>query len=73
MKQILITGWRVGANKVAADELLAYKAGLGLDKGKALIDAVLNGAFVRIDVIDDQVAETLVEKLQALNFEARID
>ncbi len=67
-----ITGWRPGAKKVCADKLLADEAGLGLAAGKRVIERVLDGEVVSLEIEDRNLADSIVGELQGLGFDARL-
>ena len=72
MTRIELTGWRHGANKVGADKLLAYDAGLGLSTGKKVVDGVMAGRATAFEVADAQHAERIVSQLNEMGFDARM-
>jgi len=62
MKEIILTGWKPGLNKVALSKLLRDDAGLSLGKAKQAVDALLDDENVVIAIESDECAESILEK-----------
>ncbi len=62
MKEIILTGWKPGLNKVALSKLLRDDAGLSLGKAKQAVDALLNDESVVIAIESDECAESILEE-----------
>lgn len=70
MPWLNITGWREGMQKVSATEVLRDHLGLGLAEAKGLVDAILDGCELRLEVDADVAVEELAAALQALGVDA---
>lgn len=62
--KLKLTGYVYGMNKAASDKLLAREAGLGLMKGKQVVDRVMAGETVEIVIDDHDQAMMLAEALR---------
>ena len=58
-------------NKVEVDKLLAYEVGLGLTKGKRMVDALLAGQPGMIVVPPDS-AQRILQQLRALGVDCEL-
>lgn len=71
MAKIVLQSWREGMNKVAVDKLLAYDVGLGLSRGKGMVDALLAGRPGTIQVPSDS-AQSILQRLRALGVDCEL-
>ena len=62
-----------GGNKVAGTKLFRGELGLGLKSAKAITDEVMDGNRPVIEVASQEQAQTLVEQLALIGFEAEVD
>jgi len=67
-----VTGWRVGAQTLAAVQAVRQAAQLGLADAKRMVDDVLGGTPVVFDVGDAKSAQELVSALDRLKFDAQL-
>lgn len=70
--QVLVTGWRVGAQTVSAIEVIRTASQLGLAEAKQLVERVLSGAAVVVKVDSIGVAQELFTTLDRLSFDADV-
>jgi ribosomal protein L7/L12 len=59
MARIILSGWKSPFNKVGLNRLLRAKAGLSLGEAKHIVDNVLEGIEVPIDVDSRKLADEL--------------
>jgi len=69
--QVRVTGWRVGAQTVSAIQAIREASPLGLADAKGLVERVLAGAPIVIDVDNAASAQALVSALDRLKFDAQ--
>jgi len=67
-----VTGWRAGAQTVSAIQTVREAAQLGLADAKRLVEDVLGGACIVVDVGDATSAQELVSTLDRLKFDAQL-
>jgi ribosomal protein L7/L12 len=70
--QVRVTGWRVGAQTVAAIQAVREATQVGLADAKRLVEDVLSGAPIILDVGDEKSAQELVSTLDRLKFTAQL-
>ncbi len=70
--RVRVIGWRVGAQAVSAIQAIREATRLGLADAKRLVDDVLSGAPIVLDVVDEQSAQRLVSTLDRLKFDAQL-
>ena len=68
--QVRVTGWRAGAQTVSAIQAIREASQLGLADAKGLVDLVLAGAPIVVDVDNPESAQDLVSALDRLRFDA---
>lgn len=68
---VLVEGWRSGAQAVSAIDALRTGAGISLSDAKSLVDKVLAGGSVMVEVPRPERARALWEGLQKVGFKAR--
>ena len=65
MREIILTGWNPGLNKVALSKLLRDQAGMSLGDAKSAVDSILEEQPVNIRIESDELAERfLAEALE---------
>lgn len=62
MKEIILTSWKPGLNKVALSKLLRDDAGLSLGEAKQAVDALLDDESVVIAIESDECADSVLKK-----------
>jgi hypothetical protein len=66
MSQVVITGWNIGCNTVAAIKEIREKGPMPLNEALAVVNRVLNNEQVVVDVPTPAIAQALVEALSGL-------
>jgi large subunit ribosomal protein L7/L12 len=69
--QVRVTGWRVGAQTVSAIQAIRDASRLGLADAKGLVERVLAGAPIVVNVDNAESARELVSALDRLRFVAQ--
>ncbi len=64
MKTLIITGWRVGLDKIALTKAIRAYTGLGLAEGKSCTDQVLENKIVTLKDLDPEIAERFLNDIQ---------
>lgn len=67
-----MTGWRVGAQTASAIQAVREAAQLGVADAKRLVEDVLSGAPIVLNVVDEKSAQGLVSTLDRLKFDAQL-
>jgi hypothetical protein len=70
MRRVVISNWQPGFNKVSMNHLLREHSGLTLAGAKAVVDRVLSGEQVTVEVGDETV-DDFVETAKHCGVEAR--
>ena len=70
--QVRVTGWRVGAQTVSAILAIREASQLGLADAKGLVERVLAGAPIVLNVNNAESAQELVSALDRLKFDAQL-
>lgn len=71
MAEIVLQSWRKGMNKVEVDKLLAYEVGLGLSKGKRIVDCLLAGQ-AGVIVVPSESANRILARLRELGVDCEM-
>ena len=66
--KIRISGWNVGANKVATTMYIKEVSGLGLQEAKNIVDKILSGEAATFTVHTPDKASEAVKVIQGYNF-----
>jgi hypothetical protein len=66
MSRVTFTGWCEGLRKVPLNNLLREKAGMPLQSAKRVVDDLLEGRQVVVDVADDRTAMELASAASEL-------
>ena len=70
--QVRVTGWRVGAQTVSAIQAIREASQLGLADAKGLVERVLAGAPIVLNVNNAESAQELASALDRLKFDAQL-
>jgi len=70
---LLLTGWRPGFRKVATSTSLRGSCGYPLTEAKAMVDRLLDGDPVRVDIPPTAQADAVRAELEALGVVAEPD
>ncbi len=62
MKQILLTGWKPGLNKVGLSKLLRDEAGMSLSGAKNAVDSILDDKPVTVQIDSKALAESILDQ-----------
>jgi hypothetical protein len=73
MSQVRLSGWKPGLEKVRLNHLLREQAGLSLSAAHAVVNRLLNGESVAIDLSDSVAAQTFAESANALGVESHVE
>jgi ribosomal protein L7/L12 len=71
MRRIVLGNWKPGFNKVAMNHLLRDYTPLGLAGAKAVVDRMLEGQDVALD-LDDETADDFIQAAKQLGAEVRV-
>ena len=66
MATVLVTGWLPGFQTVSAIQLLAHTGQLGLREAQRMIELLLSGEPIQLEVQTDRDASTLASRLVGL-------
>lgn len=66
MARVILSGWNKGFQKVSMARLLQEYGGYSLSSAKSLVDRVLAGETVEIEVDDPRLAGELVERAEKI-------
>ena len=69
--QVRVTGWRVGAQTVSAIQAIRDALRLGLADAKGLVERVLAGAPIVVNVDNAESARELVSALDRLRLDRK--
>jgi ribosomal protein L7/L12 len=64
MKTLIITGWRLGLDKIALTKVIRAYTGLGLAEGKNCTDQVLENKTVTFTELDIETAKQFLRDIQ---------
>lgn len=70
MRRIALSNWKAGFKKVAMNHLLRDRAHLTLSKAKMVVDRVLAGEEVEVEV-DDETVDDFIENAKQCGVDAR--
>ena len=64
MKTLIVTGWKLGLDKIALTKVIRAYTGLGLAEGKSCTDQVLENKIVTFKNLDLEIAERFLRDIQ---------
>ena len=70
--EVQVTGWRVGAQTVSAIQVIQTASQTRLADAKELVEKVLSGVPVIVNVADAESARRLVAALEGLKFDCHL-
>lgn len=70
---LVLSGWKVGAKKIPATQLLNRQTTLGLKRSKQCIDDALEGIATRLQMSDFDEAERLRAALDELGWDVSVE
>lgn len=73
MTKLRLTGWREGMQKISLTKFLQAELGLSLKTSKQVVDDLLDGREVSLDIPLDQDVSALARAIQGLGATCRID
>jgi ribosomal protein L7/L12 len=65
VKNITVSGWKIGFEKVAFTKLLRYELGYSLKTAKDTTDTILDGQSISIEVSEEEY-QGLIRRIEAL-------
>ena len=66
MSAIRISGWQPGMRKISVTKFLQEEVGLGVREAKAMVDVVLEGREVEIDLAPGDDADAVTASIREL-------
>ena len=65
-RQILLDGWEPGIRKISLNHLLQEEGGMSLSEAKKVVDNLLSGQDVQIEIASDSQARHFLQEARKL-------